>query len=410
MNMKSRIQKKRPFWGQKRFLSQIFIIFLFFFFPQPLPFKGLEKGTLSLDFDTVHMHFFSFTLPREHFYLFFTAGMLGLLILLFLAVVYGKVFCGWICPQNTYFELLQKMHQRIKKNYPAYRRSERMQKALDLSITVLLASLTSWNLNRYFYGAHWIFTGYITITCFSFFILLVHFLKHRFCKSACPYAIVQAAMQDKGALHVIWEDRPGNKCDSCTACVKACYVDLDIKKTPFHRDCTHCGACIDACENVYRNREEPALLKYAFADQEASKSPFKWIGVNTTMKAFITILMFSMTLTHMYLFAIRPMEVFSVRHSLEKNLPGKSNLYDIDLKNLSEVERHFNISVSPKEYQLRGKSLINIPALARKTLLAEVDYVGSEDEQANLGAIVIRIDDLENDALVGETRITFHKH
>ncbi|SCA64025.1 hypothetical protein SCG7086_BO_00060 [Chlamydiales bacterium SCGC AG-110-P3] len=396
------IKKRLPQWSKRRHLVQFLVLFTFFTAHIPLPIRGLEQGTIKLDFNTWHIHFFGLSLAKEHFYLFFMILPFALVTLIIVAFIMGKIFCGYICPQNIYYELLYRMHQKLKKRYPRYRRSKRIQNATDLAITLVLATATVLTLNQYFIGAHYLFHAWISCASFGFFVTLVHFMKHRFCTNACPYHFVQRSLQTRTTLHVNYEsDRPGAPCGVCYACVKACYVDIDIRKDRFHPDCTLCGACIDACEGVYRNKAEPSLLKLSLVDPEQQQDT-RW-----GLKLFLVGVIGAMFIGYGFMFMNRPMEkVLLARDATASTATtadkATSNMFRISIKNLRSTPMTYQLTLSPSDFRfIEGTDTltVTVPEYERIQQLLVVSYVGQQ-VLSNISAITIDCSDAATGDLI----------
>ncbi|NCF71161.1 MAG: 4Fe-4S binding protein [Chlamydiales bacterium] len=388
--------KKRAwlFWQKRRYLSQFLVLFTFFLLPTPLPFLGLDKGLLKLDFNEWLIHFLAVPLPKELFYLFFLAILLVLVSLFVYSAIYGKFFCGWICPQNIYFEFLENVHKKLRKRFPFYRKSPKYQKGLDLTLTVIFASLTSWNINRYFLGLAPIFQAYITIAPFIFFVLLVHVFKHRFCQNACPIAIFQKSLQDEKSLHISYDkNRKDKPCGVCYACEKACYVNIDIKQTPFHIDCTLCGACVDACSQVYRKKSEESLLSFSFESQKLSF--LEKIDLNQRFKQ-ISFFAFLILLTaYCSAFILRP-ELYTHIQSLNTKSSDKQGYQEFSLftANLSQKEQTLILESSAKNFSIEKASNteeVMLAPLERKRSVFRVVYTGPKDPNKRLSEISLQL-------------------
>lgn len=405
--------KKRAwlFWQKRRYLSQFLVLLTFFLLPTPLPFPGLEKGLLKLDFNNWIIHFLGTPLPKELFYLFFLAILLVLVSLFVYSAIYGKLFCGWVCPQNIYFELLENVHKNLRKRFPAYRKSPKYQKSLDFTLTVIFASLTSWNINRYFLGLAPIFQAYITIAPFIFFVLLVHVFKHRFCQNACPIAIFQKSLQDEKSLHISYEkNRTDKPCGVCYACEKACYVNIDIKQTPFHIDCTLCGACVDACSQVYRKKNEESLLSFSFESQKLSF--LEKIGLNQRFKQLSFFAFLILLIAYCSAFILRP-ELYTHIQSISNKASDKQNYqeYSLFTANLSQKKQSLILENPQENFTIEEtantKEIILAP-LERKRAIFRVLYKGPKDPSKRVSEITLQLRNKVNNKV--ELKQDFYYH
>lgn len=386
------LNQRTSLWARRRHLSQLFFSLLFCLAPLSLPWiPGLEQGLLKVNFETWRVHFFSFTLVPGTLHVISLAIIFLLLCITLMATLYGKVFCGWACPQNILFESFEAIHHSLKKRYPFYRKRPSLQKGLDFFMAITAAAVITWVANQYFIGASPIFRWAMSLFLMGFVTLEAYWLKHDFCRTACPYAFLQQSFNDKSSLHIHWESqRPGAPCGSCTACEKACYVDLDIKKDTFSIDCTLCGACVDACEKVYSRSSEPSLLSFQFGE-EASPSSWNILGINQLRKLFVVLTWLTFTLFFLWTLFTLPMVKFRVDYPLggsrESQLPfleeGKwVNRYTLRLSNLTEQAHTYKIQVDPQfRYtweEERGEE-ISLSSFEQKTLPLQLQWKEQPD-------------------------------
>lgn len=398
--------KKLLFWQKKRYLSHIMVLFLFFLIPTPLPF--FEKGFLKIDFDQWKIFLFGFTLPKEHFYLFFLLFLLGILALFIFSYIYGKVFCGWICPQNIYFEFLDNVHKKLKKRFPSYRKNPKKIKLVDLGLTCIFAALTSWNLNRYFVGLSPIFSAYLTIAPFCFFVFLVHVFKHRFCQSTCPLAMFQKSVQTNHSLHVSYDSSRNEKpCGVCYSCERACYVNIDIKKTPFHMDCTLCGACVDACARVYQNKNESPLLNFSFLKE---KTLLQKLGLDRATS--ILSLIFFVVCLGLYSFAVVHRPLLSTYLSpLKTKNASPSHSYSLLISNLSPHASQYKLLLSDPNFIIEAKALdqdLSLEAFERKMLQFQIQFLGEKDPELKISPLSLVVYDEKDSKISQETLFYYH--
>ena len=413
--MSSPTYKHFGHWSKKRHVVQLVVLLTFLFLPVPIPFvPGLEQGILRFDFDLWRIHFFGITLVPGLFHLFFLAFLIPLYLLAITSALYSKVFCGWVCPQNIFFEMFSGVQKRLKKRFPRFRKSPRLQNLCDLGLAMSWGLLIAWTATRYFIGASPIFTTFLFTLLFLFFVYDTHYLKHSFCQNACPYAFLQKSFQREHSLHVMWEDRAGNKCGTCRACEVACYVDLDIKKDTYHLDCTMCGACVDACESVYRNRPEPSLLRFAF--QEApNKGRLQRLGLNSRPKIFLVssfaifLIFFGWSVTH------RPIGDFRIDYPVggtANQLPylegGKeTNLYSLRIRNMNDQRERYELTIVGNQYEVDWEESEPINAFETATTTLRVHRRHQNDSASSVSPISFQLRRKADGQLLGEQTLLF---
>lgn len=263
-----------------------------------------------------------------------------------------------------------------------------MQKTVDLGMAVFWGLIIAHTAQSYFVGAHPIFRAFCFGFVFLFFTIDTHLLKHNFCKSACPYAHLQKSFQRENSLHVSWEDRPGNKCGVCTACEQACYVDINVRETPFHLDCTMCGACIDACDRVFSRRPEPSLLQFAY-NEDRSKQGIA--GINSFPKAFICIAFVLFCSFFGWSVANRPRASFRIDYpasGTSEQLPVlegglHTNTFTVRVRSLSRKREKLTLALLDEGFEVEWVDpqdlVTTVAPFSRASARIKVRYTGEEE-------------------------------
>lgn len=349
---------------------------------------GFEEGIIKFDLDLWRIHFFGLTLVQGLFHICFLFLLLPFFGLIISSSLYNKVFCGWVCPQNIFFEMFESVQKNLKKHHPSYRRSPRLQAGVEFLLSCGWGLLIAWTAVSYFKGASPIFSTGLFLFVLLFFVYDTFSLKHRFCQMACPYALLQKSMGGQTALHVAWEDRPGNPCGRCRACETACYVQINVRKDPFHIDCTMCGACVDACTGVFRNKPEPPLLRFAFED-EVRGEPYRPFGINSWPKFFLITLFGLYCLMLVGLIFFRPQYDFRVDYPMsggshqtvyqKEGLP--TNAFTIKIRNLTSKEQAYLVKIEEDDFTLYSAqgAFWTVPPLSQIRVPVEVSYKKAEN-------------------------------
>jgi cytochrome c oxidase accessory protein FixG len=227
---------------------------------------------------------------NETFYL----VLLGLILsfsLFFFTALYGRLWCGYLCPQTVFLEeWIRRIETVIEGDGPRRRKRDEgpwtfdrvWRKAAKWTAFAAIAFVTAMTLVSYFTGAKAIWTGDAGRVSYAFVGVLgaVGFLdfawfREQLCNYVCPYARFQGALTDDEsqvvAYHVsLGEPRKGTKgidksalglCVDCRKCVAVCPQGIDIRDG-YQLECVNCARCVDACALVMEKFDEPSLIQY----------------------------------------------------------------------------------------------------------------------------------------------------
>ncbi len=290
----------------------VFLLSLFFAGPfltvngQPV----LLLNILERKFIVFGMAFF----PAD-FHLLALGGLSLLLSLVLFTAIYGRIWCGWACPQTIFMEMVFRRIEyfiegdrssQIRLDKQAWNREKVTKKVIkhgvffglsfviaNLFLSYIIGKDALWTIITDPIAEHWV--GLVTITIFSivFYLVFARF-REQVCHFACPYGRHQSVMVDEDSLSVAYDFKRGEQranpkerfankttaygsCIDCHECVRVCPMGIDIRNG-IQLECTHCTACIDACDSIMDKIEEPrGLIRYASLN-----------GIKTGKKTFLT--------------------------------------------------------------------------------------------------------------------------
>jgi cytochrome c oxidase accessory protein FixG len=237
-----------------------------------------REALLAYDLDQAELRFFGLALPIEEFHLLLLFCLALLFLFLMTALLLGRVWCGWLCPQTALTDLAEGLARRLGLNIAASRIFGRGARRSLFHLCCLgVAVLTAIALLWLFIPPQRFFTQLFAFSLpvpASVFLLLaaallyvdLAFIRRLACRTVCPYGRLQSALAEAGTLTLRFAPTAGEQCRNCQACVRACPIDLDIRRGG-QGECINCGRCLDACRSAMAPYDRDGLIHYAFGER-----------------------------------------------------------------------------------------------------------------------------------------------
>jgi cytochrome c oxidase accessory protein FixG len=310
---------KGRLYNLRKYLSYIYLLVFF-----GLPFIKVAGEPLFM-FNVVERKFILFGMifwPQD----FFIFGLGMLIFIVFIAlftVIFGRVFCGWACPQTIFMEMLfrrieywiigdanqQKALKKMQWN------SNKITKvALKYFLFFGLSFLIANTFLAYIIGLDDVMKivteplkmhlgGFISISIFTgVFFFVYSWFREQVCIIMCPYGRMQGVLLDRSSIVVAYDyirGEPRHKftknptivrgdCIDCDLCVKVCPTGIDIRNGT-QLECVNCTACIDACGHMMESVKKPiGLIRFDSEKGIAEKKKLRFTG---RMKAYSFVLL-----------------------------------------------------------------------------------------------------------------------
>lgn len=285
---------KGPFYDWRKIVSYVLLVVLF-----GLPWIKYNGDPIVM-FNIVERHFIilgiHFTPQDLHL---FALAMISLVLFIVLfTVVFGRIFCGWICPQTIFMEMVFRRieywiegdyNQQKKLNKAPWTADKYLKKISKHVIFFTIAVVIANTFLSYIIGVDEVWKimnepvalhtgGFISMLVFSgMFYFVFAFFREQVCIAVCPYGRLQGVLLVKESIVVIYDwirGEPRGKrkkgtdlsqqgdCVDCNLCVKVCPTGIDIRNGT-QLECVNCTACIDACDEVMEKVGLPTgLIRY----------------------------------------------------------------------------------------------------------------------------------------------------
>jgi cytochrome c oxidase accessory protein FixG len=385
--------------------------------------------------------FFMLNFPKGEFILFgkifwpqdffiFAVGMITLIVFIVLfTAIYGRLFCGWVCPQTVFMEgLFRKVEwwiegsptQQKKLDQSVWNANKIRKRGTKHLIFLLLSFLIANTFLAYILGSDELLkiirepitehvsllTGILVFT--GIFYGVFAFVREIVCTTICPYGRLQSVMLDKNSMQVSYdfvrgeprgrinkkEESVTGDCIDCKKCVIVCPTGIDIRDG-VQMECIGCTACIDACDEVMDKIERPlGLIRYASENQIADKVPFKF---TTRMKGYSGILVLLMGVMSFLIFSSRSIDgqVSRIKGQLYQELPDEkiSNLYDAKIINKTNKNLPLQFKLTDLSGEIKivsaHESLLKKESLNEFTFFVILDNKDVKERSNKIGIDVI---------------------
>ncbi|MGW9685189.1 cytochrome c oxidase accessory protein CcoG [Flagellimonas sp. 2504JD1-5] len=410
---------KKPsgrFFKYRKYVSYGLLLFLF-----ASPFLKIN-GHQFLLFNVLERRFniFGFPFWPQDFHLVVVSMIAGVIFIALFTVAYGRIFCGWMCPQTIFMEMVFRRiefwidgdrgaQMRLDKSpWNAKKIRKRLLKwTIFFIISFLIANIFlayligSDELIRYIFDGPMAHLGtMVPLLIFTgVFYFIFAWFREQVCIIACPYGRLQGVLLDDKSIVVAYDHQRGEgengrkkfrknedrealghgDCIDCFQCVNVCPTGIDIRNGT-QLECVNCTACIDECDHIMDSIKKPrGLIRYASEDEINKKSKFKFTA---RMKGYTAVLIVLTGILVGMLFLRNDVEANILR------LPGQlyerkadniiSNVYTYKLVNKTSKEIEdvsFKLMSHKGTIRIVSKESFKVPAeeIEEGTLFIEIN-------------------------------------
>ncbi len=413
------IFSKKPsgrFYMYRKYVSYALLLFLL-----GSPFLKIN-GHQFLLFNVVDRRFniFGFPFWPQDFHLVVVSMIIGVIFVALFTVAYGRIFCGWICPQTIFMEMVFRRieywidgdrgaQMRLKK--APWNAKKIWKRSLKLTLFLTISFLIANVFLAYLIGSDKLI-GYVkdgpmahigTMVPLLIFTGVFYFIfawfREQVCIIACPYGRLQGVLLDDKSIVVAYDHKRGEgengrkkfrknedrdtlghgDCIDCFQCVNVCPTGIDIRNGT-QLECVNCTACIDECDHIMESIHKPkGLIRYASEDEINKKAKFKF---TPRLKGYTAVLTVLTGILVGMLFLRNELEANILRlpgqlyERKEKNIISNVYTYKLVNKTSKDVEQvSFKLLSHQGEIKLVSQQTFRVPAeeLAEGTLFIEIN-------------------------------------
>ena len=420
---------KKPagkFYDYRKWVSYFLLIVLV-----ANPFVKIN-GNQFMMFNILERRFniFGFPFWPQDIYLFVLFMIIGVVFVILFTVIFGRIFCGWICPQTIFLEMVfRRIEYWIEGDRGAQIRLEKQEwnaekirkKGFKWSIFLIISFFIANVFLAYLISSDQLLlmieegpenhvSTLISLLIFTgVFYFIFAWFREQVCIIACPYGRLQGVLLDDKSINVAYDFARGEKevgrakfnkqedrattgkgdCIDCKQCVNVCPTGIDIRNGT-QMECINCTACIDECDTIMDSVGLPkGLIRYASEDEIEKKVKFKF---TPRMKGYSAVL-FILTGILIGLFFLRS----DVEASILR-LPGQlfqhkgeniSNVYTFKIINKTNNDLdaiHFKLVGIKGTLKVVGKQELKVPKQGMNggTLFVEINQNVLDSDKTKL--------------------------
>lgn len=439
---------KKPsgrYYKYRKYVSYILLAVLFTF-----PFIKVNGNQFML-FNVLERRFniFGFPFWPQDFYLFVIAMIIGVVFIILFTAAFGRIFCGWICPQTIFMEMVfRRIEYWIDGDRGAQIRLDRQKwnaekirkRALKWSIFFLISFVIANIFLAYLIGSdrliRYISEGpvqhastLISLLIFTgIFYFIFAWFREQVCIIACPYGRLQGVLLDNKSIVVAYDHKRGEgekgrakfrknqdrqalgigDCIDCFQCVNVCPTGIDIRNGT-QLECINCTACIDACDDIMDSVGYPrGLIRYASEENIEKGAKFSFTA---RLKGYSTVLVILIGLLVGLLFLRSDVEanVYRIPGQLPEQLENNitRNVFTYKLVNKTNKDKGnitFKLKSPRGEVKTIKRNEIMVPA---KEMIEGTFFVEINDAELSGNKNKIEIEVYSDGQLLETTRATF---
>jgi cytochrome c oxidase accessory protein FixG len=366
--------RKGPFYKWRSWISYFYLLI---FFAGPFIRIGGQPLLLLNFIDRQFVIFGQVFWPQDIF-LFVIATLIFIVCIVLFTIAFGRIFCGWICPQTIFMEMVFRKieewiegdaRKRKKLDAGPWTREKMVKKTAKTAVFLLISFLIANTFLAYIIGSDSLIkiivepvsehiAGFASIWAFTLAFYIVYSrIRDQVCTLFCPYGRLQGVMIDEHTLVVAYNDVRGEPrgkidkkrdqtgkgdCTDCKLCIDVCPTGIDIRNGT-QLECINCTACIDVCNDVMDKINKPHNLIGYFSENMIHKQEKPSFTIR--MKAYSAVIVVLVSVLGYFLFTRSDLDVTVMRSAgmLYQQQPGGyiSNVYNAEFINKTQERKRF---------------------------------------------------------------------
>lgn len=367
-----------------------------------LPFIKLPNGNPLFKFDVFNTNFVLFGYPffTTDFFLLAFGMIVSVVFIILFTTVYGRLFCGWICPQTIFLEFVFRKvefliegdrNKQIRLDKQDWNEEKILKRGSKWIIYYFISFFVVNIFMAYIVGADALidmikagpaehsgkFIGVFIVSWLFYFVFA--WFREQACTLVCPYGRFQGVLIDKKTIQVAYDYRRGEgekgrskfkknedrkaegkgDCIDCGQCVAVCPTGIDIRNGS-QLECVNCTACMDACDEIMTKIDLPkGLIKYASEDNIAEGKPFR---VNARLISFTVILVAMIAAMGIFMMNRSEVEVKFLQvpgkdFTIEGNYITNTLQYNL----MNKINHPYQLTVKVKSFKDGKTEILNEP-------------------------------------------------
>lgn len=429
-----------PYYNKRKIVSYILLALLFI-----APHIKIGGHQLLL-FNIIERKFILFgkVFWPQDLYLFALTLIVGIIFVILFTIIYGRMFCGWVCPQTIFMEMVFRRieywiegdwtHQKKLKSAP-WTTEKIIKKGSKHLIFWIISFLIANTFLAYIIGSDQLFEiqtdpvgkhlgGLISIAIFTtVFYLVFAKLREQVCTTICPYGRLQGVLLDPNSMVVAYDHKRGETrakikkdedrkaagkgdCIDCYQCVHVCPTGIDIRNGT-QLECINCTACIDVCDHMMDSvGMEKGLIRFVSENGIKNRTPFQW---TRRVKSYTALLFGMIAVLVVLLVSRKDFETAIMRQrgtTFQMTNDGRvSNIFEINLTNKTNQDYVVRLELDDPDGEI--ETVVHSMKLKKEFLLKERFIIKMPLSKIKDGKMILHVKVIGNGKVIETVKTKF---